>query len=243
MLAASPPGYPEAAPNFTLLPSEKVDSYEAGAKASLLDGQVYVDGAAYYYMYKNFQTTVQDGINFIQSNAGGAKSYGFEGSLNYTPTHWLRLFATYSYNHSRFTTGAYDGNHFRLTPDHSGSVGGTVTIPVGDNSIDVTPSVTAQSRIFFDDDNDRPDLQQPPASLAPDNIQDELQRGYAIVNLRAGYNFGGGRARVEVWADNLLDKKYIKDAGNTGDALGLPTFIAGQPRFYGAAISYKFGGR
>ena len=28
------------------------------------------------------------------------------------------LFATYAFNHSRFTTGVRDGNRFRLSPDH-----------------------------------------------------------------------------------------------------------------------------
>jgi outer membrane receptor protein involved in Fe transport len=40
--------------------------------------------------------------------------------------------------------------------------------------------------------------------------------------------------------NNALDEKYIIDAGNTGDAFGIPTYIAGPPRFTGAQISYKF---
>ena len=45
--------------------------------------------------------------------------------------------------------------------------------------------------------------------------------------------------RIEAFVTNLFDKNYIKDAGNTGDGLGLPTFIAGEPRFYGIAISFR----
>ncbi len=243
VLSASAPGLPGMV-DFTTLPSEKVDSYEIGAKASLLDHKLYADGAVYYYDYRNFGTTVQEGTLLVDTNAGRARSYGFEGQLNYTPTGWLRLFATYSYNHSRFRDGAYKGDHFRLTPDHSGSLGATMTIARAHGSFDLTPSITAQSRVFFDDDNDRPDLQTlAGGALVADTIQDEVQGAYAVVNLRIGYTFAGGRLRVEAWADNLLDRKYVKDAGNTGDALGLPTFIAGNPRFYGGALSYKFGGR
>jgi hypothetical protein len=32
------------------------------------------------------------------------------------------------------------------------------------------------------------------------------------------------------------------DAGNTGDSLGMPTFIGGAPRFYGVSASFRFGG-
>lgn len=39
---------------------------------------------------------------------------------------------------------------------------------------------------------------------------------------------------------NVLDKEYIIDAGNTGDAFGIPTFIAGAPRFFGVQASAKF---
>jgi outer membrane receptor protein involved in Fe transport len=242
VLSVATPTTPGGAPAFDYLPAEQVDSYEAGAKASLFNHKLYVDGAAFYYRYSNFQTVVQQGTQFIDVNAGRADSYGFEGQIDWTPVEWVRFFATYTYNHSRFKSGAYRGNRFRLSPDDSGSLGATFTYRTANGgAFDLTPSVTAQSKEFFDDNNDRPDLQQ--AQIVPDNIQDEVQKGFALVNLRAGYNFPGGRLRVEMWADNLLDKKYIKDAGNTGDSLGLPTFIAGSPRFFGGALSYKFGGK
>ena len=106
----------------------------------------------------------------------------------------------------------------------------------------VSPSITWQSAVFFDDDNDRADLQQPPAALVADNIQDEKQKGYALVNARLGYEAPGGGWRVEAFVENAFDKAYIKDAGNTGDGLGMPTFIAGEPRFYGVSASFRFGG-
>ncbi|WP_260582074.1 TonB-dependent receptor [Sphingopyxis sp. PET50] len=61
-----------------------------------------------------------------------------------------------------------------------------------------------------------------------------------LVNARLGYEAEGGGWRIEAFADNLLNRKYIMDAGNTGDSLGLPTFIAGTPRTYGVAASFRF---
>ena len=104
-------------------------------------------------------------------------------------------------------------------------------------SIDFTPSVTWQSKVFFDDDNDRPDLQT--TNLIPDTVQDEYQKPYALVDARLGVETANGRWRIEGFVTNLLDQKYIKDAGNTGDALGLPTFIAGEPRMYGISASLR----
>ena len=50
------------------------------------------------------------------------------------------------------------------------------------------------------------------------------------------------RGGLEAFIENAFDKEYIMDAGNTGDSLGMPTFIAGAPRFYGVSASVRFGG-
>jgi outer membrane receptor protein involved in Fe transport len=242
VLAASAPSAPLAATRFSILDSETVDSFEVGAKTALMNRTLFIDGAAFYYQYDNFQTTVQQGTQFVLTNAGKAESYGFEGQLRWVPNDMLTLFATYAYNHSRFKTGVRDGNHFRLSPDHSASFGAEASLPAGPGRIIFTPSVTWQSKVFFDDDNDRPDLQQPPAALVADNIQDEWQGSYALVNARLGYEAPDSAWRIEGFIENAFDKKYIMDAGNTGDSLGMPTFIAGAPRFYGISASFRFGG-
>jgi len=241
ILSPQGPGVPFDATAFQVLPSETVDSYEVGVKSALADRTLFLDGAAFYYEYDNFQTTVQQGTQFVITNAGKAESYGFEGQVRWVPSDMVSLFATYAYNHSRFTTGARDGNRFRLSPDHSASIGAILSMPAGPGRVDFSPSLTWQSKIFFDDDNDRSDLQQPPASLVADNIQDEYQGSYALVNARLGYSAPDGGWRIEGFVENLFDKKYIMDAGNTGDGLGLPTFIAGAPRFYGISASFRFG--
>lgn len=243
VLSAGAPAAPFAAARFDLLEAETVDSFELGAKTALANRTLFLDGALFYYQYDNFQTTVQQGTQFVTTNAGKAESYGFEGQLRWAPDDAVSLFANYAYNHSRFRTGVRDGNRFRLSPDHSASIGAILSLPVGPGRITLSPSLTWQSKVFFDDDNDRPALQQPPAALVADNIQDEFQKGYALVNARLGYEAEGGAWRIEAFVENAFDKKYIKDAGNTGDALGLPTFIAGEPRFYGISASFRFGGR
>ncbi len=241
VLSVSLPSAPGGAAKFTLLPSETVDSFEVGAKTALDNRRLMLDGAIYYYRYNNFQTTQQVNTTFITINAGKAESYGFEGQARWNATDWASLFATYSYNHSRFSNGAYEGNHFRLSPDHTVSAGFTLKAPVGPVKLDLSPSLFWRSKQFFDDNNDLPALQT--GNLIPDKVQDEFQKGYATVDLRAGLETANGRWRVEGYVTNLLNAKYIKDAGNTGDSLGLPTFIAGEPRFYGLAVSLRIGGK
>jgi iron complex outermembrane receptor protein len=238
VLSAGAPAAPFAPSRFSEVASEQVDSYEVGYKAALLDRRLRVDAAAYTYQYENFQTTVQQGTLFVVTNAGKARSYGFEGQLSLALTEQVEMFGTYGYNHSRFEAGIYDGNKFRLSPDHRASVGMIWTIPVDAGAFEIQPTYTWQSSVFFDDNNDRRDLQT--RNFVADTIVDEFQRAYGLVNLRVRYTPNNGAWTVEGFADNLGDKQFIKDAGNTGDGLGMPTFIAGEPRTYGVNISVRY---
>ena len=243
VLSVSGPSAPFGATRFNVLPSETVDSFEIGAKTALMNRTLFADGTIFYYDYSNFQTTVLQGTQFVPTNAGKAESYGFEGQLRWVPSDVMTLFATYGYNHSRFKSGVRDGNRFRLSPDHLASAGAIVGVPAGPGKITFSPSVTYQSRVFFDDDNDRSDLQQRPGRLVPDNLVDETQKGYALVNARVGFAAPDDAWRLEAFIENAFDQNYIIDAGNSGDNLGLPTFIAGTPRFYGIQASFRFGAR
>ncbi|HVJ01720.1 MAG TPA: TonB-dependent receptor [Sphingomonas sp.] len=239
VLSVAPPAAPGGAARFSVLPAETVDSYELGAKTALAGRTLFVDGSVFYYRYSNFQTTEQQGTVFVTVNAGRAETYGFEGQLTWRPADWAKVFGTYAWNHSRFASGAREGNRFRLSPDHSASLGVALSVPAGAVKIDFTPSVTWQSEVFFDDDNDLPALQA--GNLVPDTVQDERQGGYALVDARLGLETADGRWRIEGFVTNLLDKAYIKDAGNTGDSIGMPTFVAGEPRMYGVALSLRIG--
>ncbi|WP_341023860.1 TonB-dependent receptor [Brevundimonas diminuta] len=226
------------APTFEVIPAETVDSFEVGYKTALMDRRLRLDGAVFHYAYDNFQTTEQDGTRFVTINAGKAAAYGFEGQVAFAATPTFDLFGTYGYNHSRFDGGARDGNRFRLSPDHMASIGATWRLPVETGTIEVQPTYTWQSKVFFDDDNDRPELQT--GNFVADTVQDEYQDGYGLLNLRVRYAPSSGNWGVEAFGDNILDEEYIKDAGNTGDALGLPTFIAGRGASYGVAFTLRY---
>jgi len=241
VLSALPPAAPGNPARFQVADAETVDSFEVGAKTALLDRRLYLDGALFYYKYKNFQTTEQVGTVFITSNAGKADSYGLEAQVRYNASRAFSLFANYAYNHARFKSGVFDGNRFRLSPDHTFSAGATVGADVPGGRVDFTPAITYQSKVFFDNDNDRPDLQTlADGKIVADTVQDEFQNGFALVSARLGYTFRGGQFRAEAFMENVLDKAYIKDAGNTGDALGMATFIPGEPRTYGLQLTARF---
>lgn len=238
VLAASGPAAPGTPPRFANVAAETVDSYEVGAKLALLDRRLRLDLAAYRYDYQNFQTVEQQGTLFVITNAGKAKAYGLEGQVDWAVTSYLDLLATYAYSHARFDGGAYDGNRFRLSPDHSASIAASLRVPMPVGELTIRPSYTWQSKVFFDDTNDLPKFQT--GNFVPDKVQDEFQKAYGLLNLRVSWSTPESPLTLEAFATNLTDEDYIIDAGNTGDSLGLPTFIAGAPRMFGVGVTYRW---
>jgi len=235
--------------DFEVLPAEIVNSYELGSKARLFADTLSLDGAVFFYDYSNFQTGVVTSAGVFETvNAGAAHTIGLEFAAGWRPTDIAEFFATYSYNRSRFNDEddagnpqAFAGNRFRLNPDHSFSVGSTISDAASWGRVWFTPTYTWRSKVFFDDTNDQNVNPRNGLSLEPiDFLQDEFQESYGVVDMRIGYETPDGRVGVEFFVDNLLDRRFIIDAGNTGDGFGIPTFIAGPPRLLGGYVTLRY---
>ncbi|MDR6627368.1 TonB-dependent receptor [Caulobacter segnis] len=237
VISSSAPSTPLGAARFNVVDSEVVDSYEAGAKGKILDGRLYLSGAVFRYDYDNFATSFRQGAQVVTLNAGKAKAYGFEGEARLQAGDYWTLFGTYAYNHARLESGLREGNRFRLSPDQTFSVGAAFSREALGGKVTFTPTYTWRSKMFFDDDNDRSDLQS--SGLFPDTKVDEFQKAYGLLNVRVGFGAVDDRWKVEAFVENLGDVSYLKDAGNTGDSFGIPTFIAGKPRFMGVGVTFR----
>jgi outer membrane receptor protein involved in Fe transport len=237
VISTSAPAAPLGQPRFSTVDAEVVDSYEAGAKGKLMDGRLYLSGAVFRYDYDNFATTFRQGAQVVTLNAGEAKAYGFEGEARLQAGDFWTLFGTYGYNHARLESGLRKGNQFRLSPDHAVSVGALFSREALGGKVTFSPTYTWRSKMFFDDNNDRADLQS--AGLFPDTKVDEFQDAYGLLNVRLGFGAVDDRWKIEAFVENLNDERYLKDAGNTGDSFGIPTFIAGKPRFMGVGVTFR----
>ncbi|MBR9911986.1 MAG: TonB-dependent receptor [Gammaproteobacteria bacterium] len=242
VIAFNTPGGEEFVKAETL-DAEEVDSYEVGGFYALMDNRINISASVYYYEYSNFQTTLfaPGAAAVVVLNAGSATAHGLELFIDAEPLENLRAFFSYGYNYGRFDSRDDSGNQqqfaghkFRLSPDHSAAIGVTLSFPTEAGRFSITPSYSYKSAIFFDDDNDRPNLQ------AFDDTQDEVQPGYGIWDLSLRYESKAGHYVVELYGKNLADKDYLLDAGNTGDSFGLPTFIAGPDRLVGVAFSARY---
>lgn len=218
----------------TPLHEEIVWNHEIGLKGSAAGGRLTWSTAAFLYRYRNFQSVTSDPRTpgrFITVDAGNATGRGFEFSAQGAAGAHATFFGTYGYTDATFdATGdngqpqRYAGNTLRLTARHTLALGATFSAPLGGGKFSLTPVYQYKSRHWFDDDNTR---------FAGSLRQD----GFALVNLRATWRSPKDQWEISVHAQNLFDRDYLIDAGNVGATYGIPTFVAGPPRFCGAEVT------
>ncbi|QDX26713.1 TonB-dependent receptor [Sphingomonas suaedae] len=216
------------APSLNLVAEEKVWNYEAGLKGRV--GPVSGTLGVYYQNYDGFQVSViqPDGTTRTES-AGEASNFGVEAEVSLRATPWLNLFANGAYIDAKIEEGnalapAFSGARFRLQPEVQAAAGFTIDAPLGGVRVFATPTVTYRSQIFFEIPNS--------AAIS--------QPGVTLFNARAGVAFADDRFELAVFGRNLSDEEYLLDAGNTGGAFGIPTFIPAEPRFYGIELTGRF---
>jgi iron complex outermembrane receptor protein len=222
------------------IPAETLKSAEAGVKYRLLDGRLIGDMSVYHYDYSNFQTLGVVGGALATINAGKADATGFETQASFILVKGVTLFGSYGLNHARFRAGAYEGNRFRNSPDHKLAIGADFSADVKGGRVSFAPLYSWQSKMFFDDNNDRLDLQKRTPVAYSDKAVDEFQNAFGLLSARLSFAGDGERWTFALIGDNLTDKKFIVDAGNIGDNFGIPTFIAGTRRSCRAEFSIKF---
>ncbi|WP_164155305.1 TonB-dependent receptor [Sandarakinorhabdus rubra] len=215
----------QVVPSIREFPAEIVDNFEGGIKGSF--GGVNFGIGAYILKYKDFQITVP-GVPPRIENAD-ATNKGIEAEITAAVSPYVSLFANGAYIDAKVNNDARFGNfandRFRLQSRWQGAIGGTFRIPVIDGlETFFTPTITHRSSIFFELPNN-PVTSQGPVTLA---------------NLRAGVRDPDAKWEVIGFVNNLFDQEYLLDAGNTGGAFGIPTFIRGLPQLFGVEAVVRF---
>lgn len=222
--------------DFETLKPEIIYSYEAGVKGSLLQGRLNYDFCAYYYDWYNYQTSVFNATTskYEYDDAGRAHSLGLEASISYSPCRFINIFGNWAFINGEFNDKdengnpqRYAGNRFRLTPKNSFALGFDLDVPTSRNgSVYFRPTYSWKSKVFFEESNE--------AELT--------QKAYGLLNFTAGYRFQPGKLYYEIGAfgKNILDEKYVVDAGNSGRQIGFPTYVGGTRAVFGVMVKVGF---
>lgn len=222
-------------PNVQTIAEEVVWNYEGGLK--LATGSITGSLGVYYQVYNDFQVSVaQVDANgnptgaFITASAGSASNLGVEAELAVQATDWLNIFGNFGYINGGIDedgafSPAFSGARFRLQPEFQAAGGFTINHEFGNGMrFFATPSITHRTRIFFEVPNN-PLIAQGPITL---------------VNARAGFSFMDEKYQIAGFIRNAFDEDFLLDAGNTGGAFTIPTFIPAEPQFYGIELTAKF---
>lgn len=214
---------------WNIVKPEKVMNYEGGIKAKI--GRINADLTLYKYDYTNLQVRDTSTVLGTINNAGKASGKGVEASVRGPVLPGFDVIASYAYNDSGYTSYVtpggvdYSGNQFRLSPQHKASLAVNYEHALTDSMVGhVRVTQFYQSKTFFN----------------ADNKPYEAQKGYAVTNIGLGIADEGAGWSVEGYVNNLFDKNFILDLGNTGKSFGLPTSIRGEPRIAGVRFQQDF---
>lgn len=222
------------ADDIVSLNPELTYSYELGIKGRSKYGHLSYGIAAYYYDWKNFQTSVAargaasstGSLTYVSDDNGNAYGRGVELSATYTFNNNVSIFADFSYSGGTFRSKDMNGNKqetagnkFPMMPEYMFDMGLNWKRELsGSKVIYFYPSFYTQSKTFFDVANN-PEL---------------VQGSYLLLNANAGIQWTKRRITYDVgiYGRNITNTQYVVDGGNAGEVVGLPTFEVGAPATY-----------
>ena len=231
-------GYNSSVPTAPAYLPEKLDAYEAGAKSTLFDHRLRLNGAFFYYDYTNIQVNTYIGSLGVIYNGARAENYGIDFDFDYVIVPGLTLSGGADIIHDRFTSfpaaqiarlqpngtlvvspGSATGNRLPFAPDATFNIGIDYKHPLFGGNVDLFVNELYNSGFFTQADN-------------------VLQQGdYNLVNMSATWRPAGDRYFVKVYMNNALDydiKEYFAVA-NGGASVSYQA-----PRTFGAQVGVKF---
>lgn len=217
---------------------EKLSALELGFKSTSLNSRLRVNSAVFYYDFQDYQAlagvTINNAPASIFLNAGDASVLGAELELTFLAgEHWeislgLGALDTEFSAASDVTIDGrqLDGNELPSAPawNTNASVRYSRALKNAGN-LELQASMTYQDDIYF----------------GPDNNPSEIQEGYGIVNLRAGWASDNSQLRLEAFIDNALDEEYhIQKFESSGAFFDAAYGVWGRPRMAGVKLSYTY---
>ena len=209
---------------------EKLTSYEVGFKSEYFDHRLRLNGAAYYYDYKDYQALIYTvSLEQLIVNAD-ARHVGGELELDWAPTPAWRFGAGAAYvdaivkNVDARGTGVRGDYVPGNAPRWTGNALVRYTHPVGSGHLALQLDGNYLSRFWFN-------LGDTPAVE---------QSAFGVGNVRLSYTPNTGKYEIGASVENVADKHYGTMGFDNTSINGLAQRYPGMPRWFKAHIIYHF---
>ncbi|CAH0354276.1 TonB-dependent receptor [Sphingobium sp. CECT 9361] len=213
----------------TIAKPETIDSFEAGAKTQFFDKRVTLNGAGFYYGYKNQQFINVNPQTSAQTlgNLEKSRVYGAELELTVRANDMVDLHAGLGLLSTRIKKGTLSGvdlkgNNLSNAPSTNMSAGlDFKAFDDGSSRLSFHPGISYVSSQYFE----------------VLNISRLKQSGYALID--GHIDFERGPFTASIWGKNLTNKFYAT-ARIDVSGFGFDYNHLGTPRTYGVSMNYKF---
>ena len=213
----------------TFLP-EFAETYELGAKTTLMDGRIRLNGAVFFTEYADMQVVVQDAIASSTQNAAEAEIFGFELELKALLTESLGLDAGVGY---------VDAEYTKVSPDAT-----EITV---DKEFVNTPEWSLNASLYYDYQMEDRGTLSPRLdwsyrsevynnSINSENI---VQDGYHLLNAYLSYEDAAMNWIVTFGVKNLTDERYFSSAYNN-PSIGYSEALWAREREWSLKIQRQF---
>ena len=230
----------------TFFKPEYSDSIEAGAKTTLFDRKLLLNGTLFYEKFSNFQYNTFNGLVFVVDSLPAVYSKGLDTDFLWRPIRDFNLQGGLTIASTRFSHSDGDatsgvlatsgflgaaGSRLPLAPQYSASLEATYTYRLpSDYMVRFNYGTKFNSRYNTGSDED----------------PRKEQTGYFVADGRIIFGPQNGQYDIELWAENLFDTNYEQVAFDSGfqnapsNATGLIDAFLGNPRTFGATLRAKF---
>lgn len=224
---------------------ETVYAYEVGFKTQWLEDSLRINGAAFFYDYRDVQGYITAFSDVTQSvlsrlaNQGDAEHEGVELDVLWQPNRSLLLQASAAWLSAEIvdsdrvatswlgTVVPIEGFDRGFAPDFSYSLLGRYEIPLG------ALRLTLQADYSWRDDRDG----GLPLSIIERTLYGQLD-SYGLLGARITLADAGGRWEAAAFGSNLTDQSYW--ANVTNDDFASWMALPGEPRSFGVQFRYHW---
>lgn len=216
---------------------QTVRDITVGMKSQFFDRQVTLNANVFFDNYKNLQTSVFNGLEFLTENAGGFKAQGFEIDTSWRVSDHFSLNASYTYSDTKFTdyitacpssVTVLGAAAIAATCNAPGSVPATPLFQAKGEPLSGAPKHSATFGADFNHDINDALAFDASANFYYRSRVDyavanpfQSQSGYGTIGVTAGIGDTEGKWHVGLFARNLLDERFH------AAVIGLPFADAG----------------